>query len=335
MNVKDISQAMKIGSGTRRRVVVPLMISVLIVVGVLAAMIVFGTKDRPPPLDTISKPFAKVDYADLPALQRYQARDGTALAYRAYPGDSERFAVLVHGSSGHSDNMHPMAKALRAAGYTVYALDIRGHGGSGPHGDIAYVGQLDDDMVDFMGIIRPRHPKATSSLIGFSSGGGFTLRVAGGQYGNLFDQYVLISPALYYKAPTVRPGVGGWVAPYVPRIIALAILDRLGIHALEGLPVLAFATQPGTEQKLVASYSYRLSKNFSPHREYRKDIRDVTKPMAVLVGESDELFYPDKFAPEFQSVRADVPVTVVPGLGHIDMSLSPAAFRAITAALQR
>jgi non-heme chloroperoxidase len=44
--------------------------------------------------------------------------------------------------------MNPLAKTLQAEGVTVYAPDLRGHGSSGRRGDIDYIGQLDDDLVD-------------------------------------------------------------------------------------------------------------------------------------------------------------------------------------------
>ncbi|MEO7953518.1 MAG: alpha/beta fold hydrolase, partial [Polaromonas sp.] len=153
-------------------------------------------------LASINEPFAHVDYSGIPDVQRYPARDGTALAYRHYaPGASgtgTRRIVLVHGSSASSRSMHPLARALTAAGFTVDALDMRGHGDSGPHGQAAYVGQLEDDLQDFMRAVPFSGP---STLLGFSSGGGFVLRLAGGARQSLFDRYVLLSPFLRYNAP--------------------------------------------------------------------------------------------------------------------------------------
>jgi non-heme chloroperoxidase len=45
------------------------------------------------------------------------------------------------------------------------------------------------------------------------------------------------------------------------------------------------------------------------------------------------LFHADKFEPVFRSVRDDVPVTLVPGVGHVGMILDPAALEAVAAAL--
>jgi hypothetical protein len=44
------------------------------------------------------------------------------------------------------------------------------------------------------------------------------------------------------------------------------------IHWFEGLPVLAFAVQPGVENAMTSSYSYRLQKSFEPHQDYLEDI---------------------------------------------------------------
>lgn len=305
---------------------------VVLIVG-LAGAIIFGTAPAPPPLTSIGAPFTAVDYSDLPPTQTYAARDGTPLAYRTYPGGAERIAVIVHGSSAHSASLHPLAKTAQGAGYTVFTLDMRGHGASGPHGDIAFIGQLDDDIADLMAFLRKKFPNARATLMGFSSGGGFALRIAGAPDGGPFDRYILISPALPYNAPTIRPGTGGWAAPYIPRIVALTILNRFGIHWFDGLPALAFAVRANDDGTFVANYSFRLMQNFAAMADFRENIRRVTRPMTVLVGSADQLFFADQFAPLFQSIRTDIPITVIPELGHTEMSVRPEALAAIAAAL--
>jgi len=78
--------------------------------------------------------------------------------------------VLIHGSSDDGAGIHPLAKALRDAGASVYVPVLRGHGNSGRVGDIDYIGQLEDDLADFVAVLRRLHPNASLSLIGFSSG---------------------------------------------------------------------------------------------------------------------------------------------------------------------
>jgi non-heme chloroperoxidase len=296
---------------------------IVVVLGGLASTLAFDAPVKPEPLASISEPFAHVDFSDLPTEQTYVARDGVKLGYRAYEGGVAQVVVLIHGSSDNGAGMHPLAKALRDAGASVYVPVMRGHGDSGRPGDIDYIGQLEDDLADFVKELQPLHPNASLSLIGFSSGGGFVLRAIASPDEKLFDRFIMISPALPQNAPTIRPDTGGWVSVAKPRIIALAILNRLGIHWFNGLPIVAFATPPKVTY-LTSVYSFRLAVDFGAPREgYLTALGRSTKPAAVLVGGSDELFYPDRFAPLFQAARPNLPVTLVPGIGHIGMTVTP------------
>ena len=190
---------------------------IIVAVGALGGVLAFDAPVKPPPLASISSPFAGVDFSDLPAVQTYSARDDAKLGYRTYTGGGTQVVVLIHGSSDSGAGMHPLAKALRDAGATVYVPVLRGHGVSGRVGDIAYIGQLEDDLADFAATVRPLHPNASFSLIGFSSGGGFVLRVIGAPDQRLFDRFIMISPALPagradHPAKHRRLGLGGEAA---------------------------------------------------------------------------------------------------------------------------
>ena len=198
----------------------------------------------------------RIDYSDLPNLHQFTGRDGEPLSYRVYPGTGPDVVVLIHGSSGESSGMHAVAKAVNATGKAVFVPDLRGHGHDGRPGDIDYIGQLDDDLADLVGVIRSVHPRAGITLVGHSSGGGFVFRMAVGPDANLFNRFVLLSPALPYGAVTYRPNAGGWATPFVGRIVALKILNRLGFRWFNGLPVVAFAVDPHASVPLVAAYSF-------------------------------------------------------------------------------
>jgi non-heme chloroperoxidase len=161
---------------------------VLIVVAV-AAILAFDGPGRPAPLASISNPYATVDFSDLPRVQTYAARDGTQLGYRAYEGTVDRVVVMIHGSSDNGSGMHALAKAMRDAGASVYVPVLRGHYGSPRQGDIDYIGQLEDDLADMVAMLRASHPKASLSLVGFSSGGGYVIRVIGGADEKLFASF--------------------------------------------------------------------------------------------------------------------------------------------------
>ena len=315
---------------TPRRLILAFFALPLIAVAALAGMIAFGTEDAPPPLASVYDNTKRMDFSGAPALERYTARDGTALAFRSYAtvanGGHDRVAVLVHGSTGSSLGMNMLAKRLAAAGVAAYALDMRGHGDSGRRGDIDYIGQLDDDVADFLAAIKPQHPTGCFTLIGFSAGGGFTARFAGSAYGDLFDRYIMLAPYLGAAAPTNQPGNGGWAVAYLPRIYAIAALNQVGLHWFDGLPVIAYAKQP------VATYSWRLAANFRADYDYLGDFARAKKPMTVIVGGADDEMIADHYEPAIAPVRFDVIVKVLPGLGHIDMISAPAALDTIVKA---
>jgi non-heme chloroperoxidase len=313
----------------------------------VAALLVFGAAKPPQPLSSITSPFVAMDYSGLPEIERYRARDGAALSYRTYGAGEEQVAVLIHGSAGSSSNMHTLALALQRAGVTVYVPDLRGHGANSPHGDIAYIGQLDDDLADFLHDVKPKHLDARWTLIGFSSGGGFALRIAGSPSGRDFDNYVLLSPFLRYDAPTVRTESADtdrhpaaekqvWSKVYTPRIFGLLALNAIGIHRLDGLPVIAFAVPPNISS-VTGTYSWRMLQNFQPHDNFMADIRSVSEPMTVFVGGDDQLFVPLEFKRVFNTDagRQDIPVTILPGLSHTDMITKPAAIQAVVLASRK
>ena len=243
---------------------------------------------RPAELRSISQARGTVDFSALPVIERFQARDGTALGFRHYPAGppaTGRVAIVIHGSSGSSGGtIHALSAALAAHGVETWAMDMRGHGASGTRGDIGYVGQLEDDLGDFVAVVRKTAPTAPLTLIGHSSGGGFALRVAGSPIQNLFARTVMLAPYLGYDAPSTRPNSGGWAKADIPRIIGLMALRAVGINCCEALPVLAFAVPPNSEKSLVPTYTDRLMRNFATHRDFRTDLAAATKPLTIISG---------------------------------------------------
>jgi alpha-beta hydrolase superfamily lysophospholipase len=299
----------------------------------LAGLLIFGTAQTPSELKSVSAPMRDIDFSDLPKLRTFTARDGQSLSYRVYPGAGGDVVVLIHGSSGESSGMHVVAKVLNSAGETVFVPDLRGHGHDGRSGDIDYAGQLDDDLADLVGVIRPLYPNAPLLLMGHSSGGGFVSRIAVGLDADLFNRFILLSPAMPYGAVTWRPNVGGWASPYIGRIVALKLLNRIGVHWFDGLTSIAFAVAPHAAVPLTAAYSYRMLINFGAPRDAIERLASVRQPLAVLIGENDELFYSDRYAPLLKGARPDVPVTIVPGVSHMGMVTDRRALAAITEAV--
>jgi alpha-beta hydrolase superfamily lysophospholipase len=287
----------------------------------------------PPELRSISSVRGTVDMSTLPAIERFQARDGTMLGYRHYPAtgpSTGRVAIVVHGSSGSSGNtIHALSVALAQRGVESFALDIRGHGSSGTRGDIGYVGQLEDDLADFVANVRKTVPTAPLTLIGHSAGGGFALRVAASPIQNLFARTVLLAPYLGYQAPTNRPNSGGWANADLPRIVALQALRGIGIICCDELPAVAFAVPPNSEKGLVPAYTERLRRNFANHPDFRGDLAAATRPLTIICGADDELMIADKYAEAVRGIVPAVDVKLIPDINHLGVVSRPEAVSVI------
>lgn len=289
-----------------------------------------------PVMASIHQPFLKADFSQLPAPQHYVARDGERMAFLHYAPTAastpqQRRLVLVHGSSARARSMHVLAKGLAEAGFEVVSLDMRGHGDSGARGHIAYVGQLEDDVADFMQAVPSMLP---SSLVGFSSGGGFTLRLAASPQGKLFDRYLLLAPFLHHQSPVTRPDAGGWVSVGMPRLVALNVLNTLGFKGLNHLPVLRFALDENIQAQLTPTYSHTLAENFRPQMDWRADLKAAHGQLQVLVGSRDEVFIAERYADALTQAGRAVPVSLVDGVDHMGMTLDARGVAAVARAAQ-
>lgn len=274
---------------------------------------------------------AALDYTGLPHLLRYPAGDGTQLAYRHYPAESERALILLHGSAYHGKQLHPLARMIADSGAAeVYVPDIRGHGASAlPRGDVDHTGRLVEDLIDLIEHIRDARPDVRVFVGGHSSGGGLAVRLFGAGHGLDIAGGILLAPYLGHDAPTTRPASGGWARAYVPRIIGLSMLNMVGIDWLNGLTAIDFAmpasVRDGTE---TLSYSYRLMIAYAP-RDYRTDLAGAPTDLLVLVGARDDAFLADKYAaliPPPSGAR----VEVLPDLTHLAIAYAPVTARHIT-----
>jgi non-heme chloroperoxidase len=311
------------------KIILIILISVLIsaiVYFTIAALLIMCGKPKKPVTESNGLTFRELffNYKSIPQLRTFSARNGTQLEYRLYPSESDKTIILLHGSGWHSRYFLPLAEFISFEGLArVYTPDLRGHGSKPERrGDIDYIGQLEDDLTDFIAMIRHDNPKAMIILGGHSSGGGLAIRFAGSKYGHQADAYLLLSPYLQYNAPTIRPNSGGWAQPYTKRIIGLVLLNNFGIRWFNDLTVIDFdmpkEARDGTE---TLSYTYRLNTSYAP-RDYKKDLRAITQPLFVVVGSADEAFYSDKFEPVISQFTKGK-VEVLPDVTHMGVVVGP------------
>src|SRR5258707_14979604 len=111
-------------------------------IALLLTALVATPLTRPPEMRSVSESRNAVDFSNLPALERFQARDGTMLGFRHYPASSPatgRAAIVIHGSSRSRGTTPPPLAATPAAPRAgTWAGATPGQGAPGSRGDIAY-----------------------------------------------------------------------------------------------------------------------------------------------------------------------------------------------------
>ncbi|MCD2174524.1 alpha/beta hydrolase [Rhizobium sp. C4] len=302
-------------------------IALLAAIPLVALGLIFSQSPEAPAKDDDTLNFKSVlppEQVTLPLLP-YKAEDGSELGYRFIPAKSDNapLVILIHGSGWHGGSYQWLARQIAGEGDIAVAIpDLRGHGPSPQmRGDVDYIGQMEDDVAALAKQLLK--PGQKLILAGHSSGGGFVIRFAGGQYGGMLSGAVLLSPYLNYKAPTMRDNAGGWSQALVRRAIGLSILNGFGIHALDGLTVVTFhfprAVLESAEGKAATTaYSWRLNVSYAPRRDYLGDVGKLP-PFLLVAGKQDEAFRADQFEPTLSPVNPRGEYHVLDGVDHLGL----------------
>ncbi len=260
---------------------------------------------------------------------QFAVRDGIELFAREFEGTGEAAIILIHGITADSAQLNRSAGMLRdATSATVYGLDLRGHGASeGIAGDVDYIGQYEDDVLDIVAALRTNDPKRHVMVAGHSMGGGIATRVAMRGPGQI-DGFVLFAPLMGRSSPTMRTeapeGGDSFMKVNVARIVGIAMFDSVGIHYFDDRSVL-FHNLPLTMR--TRAYSFRAAGSMAPD-EYQAGVRALDRPTLVVVGTNDEAFLAAQYPPLFEP-NAQVQVVVLPGVNHNAVTHEPAAIAAV------
>lgn len=304
----------------------------LVCIIVLVALIVYGSRPKPEAMPSIAEPFESVDYSTLPQQRTLRAGDGAKLAYRHYQGDGDCAVLALHGSATEGRSLHALARRLEHEGIGVYIPDLRGHGNSGQKGDISRRGLLENDIQAFVEHIMEISPEKRLTLLGFSSGGGLALKYAGRHRLPESTQLVMLAPMLGidsapYTEDNPHAREQEWARPFVPRLIGLSILNELGIHVFDHLPVIAFAVERDN-QYATATYSRRLLASLNPD-DHHHLLRNTGAPVTVLAGTHDEVFASRHYEEAVHSARPEARIRLVEGVTHAGMILDPQALEQV------
>lgn len=152
---------------------------------------------------------------DLPITRVFTDSHGVEITYYVWPVEKPKAVVqIAHGLGEHARRYDHVAKAMNAAGYSVYADDHRGHGVTGVNqvasGQTKTMGNLGpggikaafEQVHEFSKLIKAENPNLKFVLVGHSYGSFITQKLVN-QYSNEYDAVVLSGSSL------LLPGVLG------------------------------------------------------------------------------------------------------------------------------
>ena len=211
-----------------------------------------------------------------------QSKDGTRLRI-GKSGDGSRHILLVHGLAEHMDRYAHVIEALNGAGWTVTAVDLRGHGESeGKRGHVDRWEQYLDDV---------RAAAATIDgpvvLLGHSMGGLVALDLAIEGLPNGIDAMVLSDPnvAVAIEAPAVKVMGAKLLSKLLPRLSLDNELDAKLICSHQ--PVVdAYLEDPLVYSTITPRWFTEML------RSQKRVVANATlyqTPLLMLLGESDAI----------------------------------------------
>jgi alpha-beta hydrolase superfamily lysophospholipase len=203
-------------------------------------------------------------------------------SFRDWPAPAPKAAVaLLHGLAEHSGRYEHVAATLNAAGYTVVAVDIRGHGRS--QGWPGEVSGLDDWVADTKALLE-RTRNAAGELPVFLLGHSLGALIAGA-----------------YVARTGGDGLRGVVLSSLAVLAGQELLESMGDPDGQGIPSTALSRDPEVqraydEDPLV--FADRVppestAASLEAAIEVYQAASSITLPVLVFHGSADGIADPD------------------------------------------
>lgn len=204
--------------------------------------------------------------------------------------ESKGIVVLIHGWEGHHNSgyLYSMACCLFEAGYSVFRLNLRDHGGSQCLNRELFHAARIDEVIEAVRVVHHYTIEAPLFVVGFSLGGNFALRVA------IHGPKVDVSPRLT---------IG----------ISPAINPKMAVKAIdEGSPLIRDYFDHKWEKSLLVKKAAWPHFDFSKYSA-SKSIDDKTKWMVENFTEWDSLdsYYAAYTLSEESLKNAPSPVAII------------------------
>jgi lysophospholipase len=222
--------------------------------------------------------------------------------------------VLVHGLGEHSGRYDYVVARLAGEGYSVHAVDHRGHGRS--DGPRAFIEDMDHAVADvdtLVDQVTEAHPNTPVFMLGHSMGGLITLRYALAHQERLAGLILSAALAQLDAVPKPLELVGralSVIAPRAPLIAidpALVSRDPAVVDAYRSDPLVHHGKVPARTAAQLADAVQRLPAT----------VDAITLPALILYGTADGLCPPAGSVMLGERIGGrDTTVTAYDGLFH-------------------
>ncbi|GAG61928.1 unnamed protein product, partial [marine sediment metagenome] len=235
--------------------------------------------------------------------------DGKELFLRVWePENPSKIAILIlHGITAYSGPYEMLGVPLSKIGYTVYGLDLRGHGLSGGiRGDYPSNERFVKDLGESILFLKEKHP--TLILLGHSLGV-LTALIASNFYLKDISGLILISAAREAKT-----GV------YNKMSISTKLKILLSSIIKPSKPIISYYRDgmTGVNDPLYNfKYTLRFMKIFNVKKLKIPDKFEI--PIAIAIGEHDEIFSVESARSFFDEIPSENKrFIVLPGAKHAE-----------------
>jgi acylglycerol lipase len=217
--------------------------------------------------------------------ERIDSSNGVRIFVRSWSAGPNPPAVIVicHGVNSHGGQYGWVGEQFAAAGFAVYALDLRGRGKS--EGERFYVEHVEDYVSDVAAVVslaKSRNPGAPVFLLGHSAGGVvssiYVLENQAELAGFICESFAFQVPAPGFALAAIKG-----LSHIAPRLPVLKLKnedfsrDPKAVEALNNDPLTAHEVQPAITVAALVRADERL----------REEFPRITLPVLIMHGTED------------------------------------------------
>ncbi|WP_353931016.1 lysophospholipase [Okeanomitos corallinicola TIOX110] len=208
-------------------------------------------------------------------------------------GKVKGILVLIHGLGGHSGLYGNIIEHLLPQKYSVYALDLRGHGNSpGQRGYINAWAEYRDDVRNFVKMIRQQNPECPIFLFGHSMGGMIVLEyiLRYPEDNSALQGVIAVAPSVgEVKVSLVRVLLGKMLSQVWPRFSLNTGLDMTA-GSRDPQVIAAYVQDPLRHTRATARFSTEF---FATLKWIQTHAQEWQAPLLILHGGADRIVLPE------------------------------------------